>query len=91
MEKSELLEKFESLLKNHLEKFPNEDPLINNEDDCVILKKLGFSGDVRCVFWYGVQYNQLEELNWNEWDEEMFSCPTYKKAIEWLKKEERIL
>lgn len=60
--------------------------VITNQDDCEKLKSLGFNEDVRYVFYGDICYRQGEKLDWNKDDDEMFSCPTYKQAIAWLKK-----
>lgn len=89
---SELLKKLEDRINTPMSKFQGlyllddeHGAVLTSQDECEALKYIGFRESVRYVFYQQVCYKQQAILDWNSDDEEVFSCPSYKKAIEWIK------
>jgi len=86
IEKQNLILRLEQQFKKKESLFREGDYLLSNWEDCELLKKLGFDGNVNHVYYLTAPHRQLgEACNWNDWDENMYSCPTYKQALKWLK------
>lgn len=87
-QKKELILKLEQELKKQEPLFHEGDYLLSNWEHCEILKQLGFDEPVNHVYHFTQLHTQRgKACNWNDWDENMYSCPTYKQALKWLKKD----